>query len=348
MKLDFLIENLRSEHRIGGGIAGAGLQFVPRLIPGTTFQRVAVSRETRDRQIPWESSSLRGNFAFVPADARLAADARRVEIENALAAERVEQQRRMEAMVQDLLERQRAEFEVEARKQGIALPPLKPIAPASLAAAPAKEVAPAAAPAQLASLAPTEVAAAQEEASRLPKVGDYWVYRYVDTIAKRRRTVRFEITGVSKEGLLESGGFVDAPAEIRAAAPGVRLVYRAFWEFSPYALSFGSFKDGDRWRRLTPERSPMACIAAGNRCDYEGKVVGTERVSTPAGVFDTVKVVIDANGIGGVGNLGVNWRQMTFWYSEAAKRMVKSQVRTRSGTTLLDDYDLELTAYKLN
>ena len=77
-------------------------------------------------------------------------------------------------------------------------------------------------------------------------------------------------------------------------------------------------------------------------------MVGTERVSTPAGVFDTVKVVIDANGIGGVGNLGVNWRQMTFWYSEAAKRMVKSQVRTRSGTTLLDDYDLELTAYKLN
>jgi hypothetical protein len=157
--------------------------------------------------------------------------------------------------------------------------------------------------------------------------------------------MRFEITGVSREGLLESGGFVDAPAEIRAAAPGVRLVYRAFWEFSPYAVSFGSLKTGDRWRTLTPEKSPGACLAAGTLCRYEGKVVGTERISTPAGVFDTVKVVVESNWF--AGNLN-NWRLMTFWFSEDAKRVVRSQVRTRAGYTTLDDYDIELTAYKLN
>jgi hypothetical protein len=199
--------------------------------------------------------------------------------------------------------------------------------------------------AQVASLAPTEVAG---ESTRMPKVGDYWVYRYTDTISKRRRTVRFEITGVSREGLLESGGFVDASPEIRAAAPGLRLLYRGFWEFSPYALSFEALKSGDRWRTLTPERSPATCLSAGVRCNYEGKVVGTERISTPAGVFDTVKVVIEANSIGGIGNIGVYWRQFTFWYSEAAKRIVKSQVRTRAGYTNQDDYDLDLTAYKLN
>ena len=314
--------------------------------------RIGVSRETRERQIPWESSSLRGNFAFVPADARLAAEERRVEIENTLAAERAEQQRRMEAMVQEMLTRQRAEFEAEARKQGIALPPLKPVAPVSLAAEPLKEIAPAGPaarePAQLASLAPTEVAVAQEETSRLPKVGDYWVYRYVDTTSKRRRTVRFEITGASREGLLESGGFVDLPPEIRAAAPGVRLVYRGFWELSPYVLAFGGLKPNERWRVLTPEKSPTGCLALGIRCDYSGKVIGTERIATPAGVFDTVKVVVDSNGTGGVGNINSNWRLLTFWFSETAKRMVKAQVRTRAGYTMQEDYDLELTAYKLN
>jgi uncharacterized caspase-like protein len=306
--------------------------------------RIAVSRETRDRQIPWESSSLRGNFAFVPADARLTAEDRRVELENALAAERAEQQRHMEQTLQELLARQRAEYEAQARKQGIELPPLQPIVPASVLSAPPKaQAAQVKPPAQVASIAPTAIAAA-EEASRMPKVGDYWVYRYLDIISKQRRTVRFEVTGVSKDGLLESGGFVDGSAEIRAASPGLRLVYRDFWELSPYLLSFGTPNKAEKWR-LMPEKSPIGCLAAGTQCRYEGRIVGTEKVSTPAGVFDTVKLVVDMN-TNGTG--GGNWRQITFWYSESTKRVVKSQVRTRSGFTRQGDYDMDLTAYKVN
>jgi len=312
--------------------------------------RIAVSRETRDRQIPWESSSLRGNFAFVPADARLTAEERRVEIENAVAAERAEQQRRMEAMVQELLEQQRAQYEAEARKQGVELPPLKPIAPVVLAPAAPRDSAgvpstPAPAPAtKVASAAPTAVASGREEGSRMPKVGDYWVYRYYDIIGRQRRTMRFEITGVSKDGLLETGGFVDSNPEIRAAAPGLRLVYREFWELSPYLLNFGPPTHPGSWL-VTPEKSPSSCLAPGTNCRYEGKIIGPEKIATPAGVFDTTKVVIDMNTIG-VG--GVTWRQLTFWYSESAKRVVKSQVRTRAGGTRQGDYDLDLASYKLN
>ena len=310
--------------------------------------RIAVSRETRDRQIPWESSSLRGNFAFVPADARLNAEERRVEMENALAADRAEQQHRMEAMLQELLAQQRAQYEAEARKQGVQLPALKPIVPAGLAIAPPRDsagVPSTPAPAtRLASAAPTAAASGREEGSRLPKVGDYWVYRYYDIIGRQRRTLRFEITGVSKDGLLETGGFVDSNPEIRAAAPGLRLVYREFWELSPYLLSFGPPARPGSWR-VTPEKSPNFCLAAGTNCRYEGKIIGAEKIATPAGIFDTTKVVIDMNASG---IAGVSWRQLTFWYSESAKRVVKSQVRTRAGGTRQGDYDLDLASYKLN
>jgi hypothetical protein len=178
----------------------------------------------------------------------------------------------------------------------------------------------------------------------MPKVGDYWVYRYYDIIGRQRRTMRFEITGVSKDGLLETGGFVDGGSEIRAAAPGLRLVYREFWELSPYLLDFGQPNRPGSWR-VTPEKSPNACLAAGTNCRYEGKIIGTERIATPAGVFDTTKVVIDMNTTGG--NF-VAWRQVTFWYSESAKRVVKSQLRTRSGFTRQGDYDIDLASYKLN
>jgi len=311
--------------------------------------RIGVSRETKDRQIPWESSSLRGNFAFVPADARLTAEERRVEIENALAAERAEQQRRMEAMVAEMLEQQRRQYEAEARKQGVELPPLKPILPAGLATSPSRDSAgvptlPATTGTKVASAASTAIASGREEFSRTPKVGDYWVYRYYDIIGRQRRTMRFEITGVSKDGLLETGGFVDGSPEIRAAAPGLRLVYREYWELSPYLLTFGPPASPGSWR-VTPEKSPGGCLAAGTACRYEGKIMGAEKVTTPAGVFDTTKVVIDMN-THGVG--GVVWRQMTFWYSESAKRVVKSQVRTRAGGSRQGDYDLDLASYKLN
>ena len=81
--------------------------------------RIGVSRETGDRQIPWESSSLRGDFFFLPPVATAGAADQQAAIQKAVqdatrasderaARERVELQQRMEQMIQQVLPKQRA------------------------------------------------------------------------------------------------------------------------------------------------------------------------------------------------------------------------------------------------
>lgn len=58
--------------------------------------RIGVTQETKDRQIPWESSSLRGDFFFIPLDqAKLAAERQRAE------------QERIQKAVEEALRRER-------------------------------------------------------------------------------------------------------------------------------------------------------------------------------------------------------------------------------------------------
>jgi len=79
--------------------------------------RIGVGRETADRQVPWESSSLKGNFYFVAPGPGLSAEAHKRELDKALAR----QQQKMEAMIRELLAKQRAELEAEIRKRDQAL-----------------------------------------------------------------------------------------------------------------------------------------------------------------------------------------------------------------------------------
>ncbi len=108
--------------------------------------RIGVGRETGDRQVPWESSSLRGNFFFVAPDPSLSAEAQKQHLEKAVAeAVRREQeklaaqQREMQAMIREMLAKQRAELEEEMRRRDEALG-RKPAPPPVQAAPPAPAV----------------------------------------------------------------------------------------------------------------------------------------------------------------------------------------------------------------
>ena len=91
--------------------------------------RVGVTRETGDRQVPWESSSLKGDFFFRAADPNAAAQEQQAAIQRAVAEtaqqqqqaaarDRAELQQRMERMLNEALERQRKEFEAERAARG--------------------------------------------------------------------------------------------------------------------------------------------------------------------------------------------------------------------------------------
>ncbi len=380
--------------------------------------RIGVTKETGDRQVPWESSSLKGNFFFVPGEATLSAEDQRREIEKTiaerLAAERTEQQRQMERVIQEMLAKQRAALEEEMKKRGEAIAaakpvpapapaapafdrsqmelsfwdsiknstnpedykaylaqypkgtfaalarsranPPKPAAPVAAAAPaqapkPAPSVAalkpiepprPAVAPVQVASAAPTSMIGMGIDDPRFPKIGDLWEYSYADSFKGTKKQARFEAVAVSKDGILEAGGFTDSRPSQRAHAQGPSLRYVGdVLQFSPFLLSFGSVKEGDSWNSLLAEGDPF-CARPGTSCRYDAKVAGREKVMTAAGTFDAIKVVVDFNG----GYLSIRtWRQHTFWYSEEIKRLVRITARTLAGNSMQSDYEVELTSY---
>ncbi len=101
--------------------------------------RIGVTKETGDRQIPWESSSLKGDFFFIPEDKakaeavqraaidRAVTDAvkqaedraakERAELQKKAAEERTALQAEMKKLVEQLLAKQKAEMEDEIRKR---------------------------------------------------------------------------------------------------------------------------------------------------------------------------------------------------------------------------------------
>jgi hypothetical protein len=207
---------------------------------------------------------------------------------------------------------------------------------------------PPAAPLQVASIAPAAMIGMGIDDPRFPRIGDAWEYSYTDTYTKKKRKARYEITAVSKDGILEAGGFADAPPSTRAYSGGPHLVHHAMWDFSPYTLSFDSLKPGDSWTGIPPQGGVCIGVQMSFACKFDGKVVGREKVTTPAGSFDALKILIDMS----MGS-GWAWRQLTFWYAVEAKRVVKSSAKTikaapRPSPGMTDDYEFELTSYKLN
>jgi len=363
--------------------------------------RIGVGRETGDRQVPWESSSLKGNFFFIAPDPSLSAEAQKQHLEKAVAEavrreqeKLAEQQRQMQAMIREMLAKQRAELEEEIRRREEALgrkpPAAAPAAPAvdrevvfwesiknstnpedfkaylsqypkgafvslaqtrlNPASAPAQPAAPALSdpladrsdPLQVASVAPTPVAAEAPD-PRLPKLGDRWQYVYKDPLSGASRDFAVEVIAAATDGILDEDNFSMYGKGARAYGRDAELlVIQQVWLFSPYLKAFGAARPGARWDDI---RARNDNFCRSQACSYSARVAGTERVSTPAGTFDTVKVEVDLRAGSAAYSLH---RRATFWYADAAKRFVRSTMRTFAGATRMPDYDLELVSYKLN
>lgn len=347
--------------------------------------RRGVARDTRERQIPWESSSLRGDFFFVPPAPSATEEAQKAQVERAVAeAVRREQEKlaaqqaQIQKMIQDMLAKQRAELEAEMGRREAAKPPSSAPAVvdrelvfwdsiknganpedyraylaqwpdgtfAALARARAGSTLPRPPEIQLPSVpaVPGDTAAAAQN-PRLPKEGDTWDYIFVDTLQRRERGIRIEVLGVSSEGILEHATLPGlAETRVQAAGPQLTMV-PPLWEFSPYLLAYGNATAGSQWPTLSVLRERTCSHQIS--CNYSGRVVGEEKVTTRAGAFDAVKVVVEL--YGPVQSNQRLVRVATFWYAEKAKRVVKAQLRTLSGVFSFDpDYDIELLSYKLN
>lgn len=292
--------------------------------------RISVMDETRGEQTPWESSSLRGDFAFrpgVPAGAeaaQLAADALRREREAYL--------RETETLIQAALERQRREFEAEASRSDAGR------APASASGA----------------VAPVTVAPAVDR-SPLPQVGDRWTYRLSQRhIGSKEYTVT--VSAVSARAIVDQVSINGGLAKAWPHAPGSYLAAPEGSFFSPYMAQFEErLWSGRRLSRI--EQLDESVCKGMYFCTAKGRVAGRETITLPAGRFETIKVVIEQSWQpSAISNAASSqfaelWgsRTITVWYSPEVKRAVKVSSRLAHGNAAPLDthFDLELVGYQL-
>ena len=125
----------------GTGVNGLYTEYLLREMqkPGLPIEqmfkqvRIGVMRETKDQQIPWESSSMRGDFTFREGAAPVAAVPSETvvatAVSEALKREREAQQKAMESMIAAALEKQRAMLEAQGLKVQAQQAPPKPAGP---------------------------------------------------------------------------------------------------------------------------------------------------------------------------------------------------------------------------
>lgn len=283
--------------------------------------RIGVAKDTQDTQVPWESSSMKGDFVFKEAPAQASQDklieeAVRAAAERAasLTAERMAREQaarppsgptraEQDALAAErerlLRERERLEAENEALRRKAAQ------APAAVALA---------APSPVVSGQPA--VAKTESRGPMPEVGDRWTYRFSDGYGKTENyTVR--VTAVTAEGIKDEM-LAGKTRQTESHEPGLDMYNRgiaggaSLREFAPYLLSLGPAEPNTEWKNIK---------ITGGSGPFAARWAGKETVKVPAGSFEANKLIIDGEEY----FRGVQTRKLTIqvWYAPAVKRFVK-------------------------
>jgi hypothetical protein len=164
------------------------------------------------------------------------------------------------------------------------------------------------------------------------------------------QTFVHQITAVSDREVRETLSFNangNRVSDSKSFAPDARLVeWRGpgyyFVEFNPFIQAFGGLQPGTSWKSLvTPIEDPFF-----NNWYSQGRAMGWESVSVPAGSFKALRVEINSSRNAGAGSASQSTParvRYVIWYAPEAKRTVKHlrTVWAGDGTKLSDDsYEL--------
>lgn len=314
--------------------------LTPGLPVESVFKRVreGVVKDTQQQQVPWESSSLQGEFAFVPG---VAAAAREPAPDQEAAGElafwnSIQTSNRADEYRAYLRQYPNGRFAVLAQARVAALAPV---------------AAPVAAPASQAAPSETRVAAPAPQAARpelLPRPGDTWRYRVKDQFRLGDLYVTARVDAVTDEGVAETWT-TTSDAQVRTALAPRSLGFHALpgWtlappEFAPYLQASGLLRAGqvivDQQRRIDQVMVPMKV-----------SVEGEEDVTVAAGRFRATKLVLRGQGVqtrGGTRSAVLT--EQIVWYAPEVKRIVKQTISTRVGNVLREASSFELMEAKLN
>jgi hypothetical protein len=184
-----------------------------------------------------------------------------------------------------------------------------------------------------------------------PHVGDNWQYNFKSMWKNvEPRTFAHQVTAVSDRKVRETMSFVangSKTSDSKSFGGESRFIeWRGqgyyFVEFNPFLQAFGGLQPGTTWKSLvTPIEDPFFS-------DWysQGRVIGWESVSVPAGTFKALRVELNSNRNASANSAAQSAPariRYVIWYSPDAKRTVKHvrTVLTTDGTRLAEDtYEL--------
>lgn len=287
--------------------------------------RVGVAKDTNESQVPWESSSMKGDFVFKEAPKQSVSQDRMIEEAVQVAAERAatlmaERMRREQASSSAQADRNRTEQEALAAERE-RLKRERERIEAERAALRKESPAPAA---KVALVAPTAAAnpspRKQGTNASLPEAGDRWTYLFSDGYGKKE-TYSVRVTEVTAEGIQDEAT-VGKARHAENHEPGLDMSSRAIGgfalrEFSPYLLSLGPAEPNDEWKKIQ---------IPGGSGPFMARWAGKETVKVPAGSYETSKLVVEGEQF----VRGVQTRKLTIqaWYAPAVKRFVRLSIST--------------------
>jgi hypothetical protein len=196
--------------------------------------------------------------------------------------------------------------------------------------------------------APAAVAAMP---SRFPHVGDSWEYNFRSMWKNvEPRTFVHQVTAVSDREVRETMSFVangSKTSESKSFGADSRFVEwrgQGYYvvEFNPFLQALGTLQPGTTWKSLvTPIEDPFF-----SNWYSEGRVIGWDSVSVPAGTFNALRVELNSTrnaSAGSAAQAAPARIHYVIWYGPDAKRIVKHvrTVLTIGGTKLAEDtYEL--------
>ena len=318
--------------------------------------RVGVAKDTHEAQVPWESSSLKGDFVFrevvsqqTTSQDKMIEEAVRAAAERAaaLTAERMtreqaalqlqndrakaelealsaEKKSREQAALQLQREQAKAEQEALAAEREKLLRERERLAVESEALR--RKVVPAPEKVVLAAPAPTSrppAASLQKEDGNRPEVGDRWTYRFSDGYNKKA-TYTVRAAAVSDREITDEAQIGKAQ-HASTFTPGLDLTGRNLGglplrEFAPYLMSLGPINPTPDWQELSifEDSEP-----------FTAKFVGTEEVAVPAGTFKALKLVVEGKQTPKTSSSVIMPKRsytITVWYASAVKRFIKLSI----------------------
>jgi len=288
--------------------------LTPGLPVEIMFKRVreAVVRESRQLQVPWEHSSLLGEFAFVPG---VNASAETAEADgNAEMAlwSSVQGSTRADDFRAYLRQYPNGRFAAEARAR----------------------------------VAELSAPLASGRAQLMPKVGDTWRYRVTDQFRFGDLFVTARVDAVGSDGIAETWT-TTADAKVRTTLVSLKPGFNPLpdWgiappEFAPYLQAADAppgIADAIGVQRRTIDAVPMT---------LKPQWQGEEDVVVGAGRFRAQRLMLRGQATSARTGSALEAVYLV-WYAPSVRRIVKYQVEARAGRNVRESTTFELTEYKL-